>query len=116
MKTAITCLGIFLFVFASCSSNNTNKPTDNTAEQQDQARILDLLKKNQCSTCHKVADKLIGPSYQDIAARKYSQERIIQLIYKPEPQNWEGYPPMLPMNNVPMEDAKEIADWIISLQ
>ncbi|HMP30827.1 MAG TPA: hypothetical protein PKD85_14570 [Saprospiraceae bacterium] len=75
-----------------------------------------LLQKYTCIVCHTESKKLIGPSYKDIAKRKYTDERILQLIYKPEPSNWPDYPaPMVPMTNVKKVDGLKIAAWINSL-
>jgi len=37
-------------------------------------------------------------------------------MYKPVPANWEGYPPMAPMTNVPKDEALKIAKWIATLK
>jgi cytochrome c551/c552 len=61
--------------------------------------------------------KVIGPAYTDVAKRRYSDERIVELIYNPEPQNWPDYAtPMPPMAQVSKEDAMKIAKWINSLR
>jgi cytochrome c551/c552 len=76
-----------------------------------------LLQKYTCIVCHTEAKKLIGPSYKDIAKRNYTDARILQLIYKPEPSNWPDYPaPMVPMTNVKKVDGLKIAAWINSLK
>jgi cytochrome c len=79
------------------------------------ADINTLLQKYTCLACHKPDQKLVGPAYLEVAKKKYTPEKIVELIYKPEPKNWSGYPPMAPMTNVPKEDAQKIAKWIVSL-
>ncbi|MCY7350343.1 MAG: cytochrome C [Cytophagaceae bacterium] len=79
------------------------------------AEIQALLQKHICLTCHKVNVRVVGPAYKDVAKKKYTDERIVQLIYKPEPANWPGYTAMIAMTNVPKEDAMKIAKWINSL-
>ena len=65
---------------------------------------------------HQVNKRQVGPSFADIAKRKYSNERIVQLIYNPEPKNWpERETPMAPMPQVPKDEALKIAGWINSL-
>ena len=65
---------------------------------------------------HQVNKRQVGPSFADIAKRKYSNERIVQLIYNPEPKNWpEHETPMAPMPQVPKDEALKIAGWINSL-
>ena len=70
-----------------------------------------------CLSCHNPDRKLVGPSFRDIAKRKYSAEKILQLIHNPQPENWPEYPtPMPPMPQVKKEDALKIAAYINSLK
>jgi len=81
------------------------------------AEIEPLLVKNTCVACHQTSKRQVGPAYTDIAKRKYSNERIVQLIYTPEPKNWpEHETPMAPMPQVPKDEALKIAGWINSLR
>ncbi len=78
--------------------------------------IEPLLVKNTCTACHNPNQRVVGPSFADIAKRKYSNERIVELIYNPQPQNWPEYAtPMAPMPQVPRTEALQIAAWINSL-
>jgi len=80
------------------------------------ADIQPLLVKNTCSACHQEKTRQVGPAFADIAKRKYSAEKIVELIYNPEPQNWPDYStPMAPMPQVPKDEALKIAQWINSL-
>jgi cytochrome c len=80
-------------------------------------KILSLLQKNGCVSCHKADKKLMGPSYLDISQQNYSDAKILELIWQPQ-NNWKskGYPPMTPMPNVPKQDGLKIAKWINSLK
>jgi cytochrome c551/c552 len=79
-------------------------------------QIKPILTKNTCLACHAVDKKVVGPSYQDVAKRNYSNEKIIDLIYNPKPENWPDYAtPMAPMPQVPKADAAKIAAYINSL-
>ncbi|MDH3710415.1 MAG: hypothetical protein OER04_11030 [Cyclobacteriaceae bacterium] len=78
--------------------------------------IEPLLVSNTCIACHQVDKPLVGPSYQDIAKRKYTIERMVELIYNPQPKNWPEYAtPMAPMPQVPRNEALKIANWINTL-
>jgi cytochrome c551/c552 len=96
------------------------KPTGNnkaSAKVPTYAEIEPLLVKNTCTACHQVSKRQVGPSFADIAKRNYSNERIVQLIYNPEPKNWpEHETPMAPMPQVPNDEALKIAAWINSLK
>jgi cytochrome c551/c552/glucose/arabinose dehydrogenase len=92
----------------------TSKP--NSAIASSYEEVAPLLKKYTCIACHNQAKKQVGPSYKDIAKRNYSNERILKLIYKPEPSNWPDYSTeMAPMPQVKKEDGLKIASWINSL-
>lgn len=81
-----------------------------------EAQALALLKKHTCLACHAKDKKVIGPSYEDIAKRKYSDQQILALVYKPNPQNWPDYATeMAPMSHIPANDALKIASWINGL-
>ena len=78
--------------------------------------VKPLLAKNTCLACHAPDKKVVGPSYADVAKRKYSNEKIVELIYAPKPENWPDYAtPMAPMPQVPKAEAAKIAAWINSL-
>ncbi|MFD2583567.1 c-type cytochrome [Pedobacter vanadiisoli] len=76
-----------------------------------------LLTKNTCLACHNQTKRQIGPPFAEIAKRKYSPEKIFQLIHNPQPQNWPGYSTeMPPMPQVTKAEAYKIASWINSLK
>ena len=77
-----------------------------------------LAEKNLCLACHKVEEKLVGPSFRDVA-KKYqgvadAQARLIANINKGGKGVW-GTVPMPPAKDVPDEDLKTIVAWILSL-
>lgn len=74
-----------------------------------------LMSKYTCIACHRPNQRLVGPSYADVAKKKYSNEEIVNLIYNPIPEHWPGYPPMAAMKQVPKDDAMKLAVWINSL-
>jgi len=81
------------------------------------AEIEPMLVKNTCVACHQPTKRQVGPAYSDVAKRRYTNERIVQLIYNPEPKNWpEHETPMAPMPQVPKDEALKIASWINSLR
>ena len=78
-----------------------------------------LAEKNLCFSCHKVEEKLVGPSYRNVA-QKYqndveAQARIIARLQKGGKGVW-GTMPMPPVGkDVPEADLKTIVAWILSL-
>ncbi|GHB56255.1 c-type cytochrome [Persicitalea jodogahamensis] len=79
------------------------------------ADIAALLNKNTCSACHKPYERLVGPAYSEVAKKKYPISKIVELVYKPQPENWPGYPPMAPMTQVPKDEVEKLGRWINSL-
>jgi cytochrome c551/c552 len=81
------------------------------------AEIEPLLVKNTCTACHQAHKRQVGPAFADVAKRQYSVEKIVELIYNPQPKNWpEHTTPMAPMPQVPRAEALKIAAWINSLK
>lgn len=96
----------------------THQQKGKTAVQQTLSYedVKPLLTKYTCSSCHHPDKKQIGPAFKEVARRKYSVDRIVQLIHNPEPKNWPDYAvAMPPMPQVPVSDAKKIASWIRTL-
>ena len=92
------------------------KSKDKPGEVMTYEKIKPLLIKNTCVACHNPDKKLVGPGFADIAKRKYTVNKILQLIKNPQPQNWPEYStPMAPMPQVSEADARKIATWINSL-
>jgi cytochrome c551/c552 len=75
-----------------------------------------LMVKYTCAACHKPYERMVGPSYADVAKRKYSVAQMVSLVYNPKPENWPEYTPMAPMLQVPKKDVEKIAAWINTLK
>ena len=116
-----TILLIVLFVGLGLSSIAQTKPKVSKATTTTPKPVVvpkeinDLLTKHTCFACHKADTKLVGPAYTDVAKKKYTEEQIVELVHKPEPSHWPGYPPMAALPHVPKEDIIKIAKWINSL-
>jgi cytochrome c551/c552 len=66
--------------------------------------------------CHNENAKLVGPAFSEIAKRNYTNEQILELVYKPNPENWPDFATeMAPMSHVPKADVLKIAAWINTL-
>jgi len=79
----------------------------------------ELAKKNNCTACHKVEGKLVGPAYKDVAA-KYkgdakAEAMLIDKVKKGGMGVW-GPIPMPPNAAVKDEDIKAIVKWVLSLK
>jgi cytochrome c len=106
MKKIVLSLGIILATMAATKAQTKIPPN-----------IQKLLQKNTCLACHNPDNKLVGPAYVEVMKqKKYTAAQIVELIYKPKPANWPGYPAMVGMAQVPKSEAQEIAKWIVTLK
>jgi cytochrome c len=115
------CMG---FLILSCSQKE-NKPVDITSSET--TSISEPAKTNlsgdqiietlDCTGCHTVNERMIGPSYQEIAD-KYSEKDIELLaskIIEGGSGVW-GSVPMQPHPQVSKEDAKKMVEYILTLK
>ena len=78
-----------------------------------------LAKSKNCMSCHAVDKKLVGPSYKDVA-KKYAGDakavdNLAAKIIKGGSGVW-GAVPMPPNANVNADEAKKLAQWVMSLK
>ena len=101
---------IFIFAALLCVLSSSV-----IAQSSPPANVKKIMDKYACLSCHKVGEKLIGPSFVDIASKKkYTDAKMVQLIRSPKQANWPGFPPMAPITNISDADAKTVATWINS--
>lgn len=77
-----------------------------------------LAQKSACMSCHQVAKKVVGPSFKDVA-KKYkgdaaAADHIVTVIKKGGKGVW-GPVPMPPHPQVSDDNAKKLANWVLSL-
>lgn len=87
------------------------------SDNPDYKKGLALIAKNDCLTCHKVDEKLIGPAYRDVA-NKYTDKDIPMLaakIIKGGLGVW-GQVPMTPHPNLSVADAEQMVKYILLLK
>ena len=78
-----------------------------------------LMQKDGCAACHGIDKKIVGPAYVDVAA-KYkgdpgAQAKLFQKIKAGGAGVW-GPIPMPPNPQVPDDDIKALASWILALK
>ncbi len=77
-----------------------------------------LAQKSACMSCHQMDKKVVGPSFKDVA-KKYkgdakAEEHLVGVIKKGGKGVW-GPIPMPPHPQVSDDNAKKLADWVLSL-
>jgi cytochrome c len=79
----------------------------------------DLIKKDGCTACHAVDKKIIGPAYNDVAAKYKGDAKapayLFDKVKKGGSGVW-GQIPMPPNTQVPDQDVKTIVAWILALK
>lgn len=84
------------------------------AAQADEA----LAKKHNCSTCHMVDKKSVGPSYKDIAKKYKGQAdaaaKLAEKVKKGGSGVW-GPVPMPPNAAVPDADIQKLVGWVLAM-
>ncbi|MFP3891516.1 c-type cytochrome [uncultured Ralstonia sp.] len=83
----------------------------------DAARAQSLANQNACLGCHAVDRKLVGPSYQDVAA-KYkgdagAQAKLIKKVREGGMGVW-GQIPMPANPKISDADLKTVIDWVLA--
>lgn len=83
----------------------------------DAGKAMDLASKNACTGCHAVDKKLVGPSYQDVAARYKGQKdaaaTLVKIVKAGGSGTW-GNIPMPPNAGISEADAKIVIEWILA--
>jgi len=87
-----------------------------SAQAQD---AMALLTKYGCTACHAIDKKVVGPAYNEVAA-KYKGDKNAQAALEKKVKDggvgvW-GQIPMPPNAATPPNDIKELVTWILALK
>ncbi len=144
MKKTFLILGICSVILACNSNDKTSSSSDTTSAGADQSAVAqqpnadtnankigtdspgtsagkgeELINKSDCLTCHKVDVKLLGPAYQEVAAKYPATDENIKMlagkIIEGGSGNW-GDIPMAPHPSISQGDAAEMVKYILSLK
>lgn len=129
MKKALAVIAGLAFLVACGGGNTENKQTEETpatttetaapASSPEAERGMELIAKSDCLTCHKVAEANIGPAYEAVAAKYPDNDAVVdslsQKIIKGGAGNW-GTVPMTPHPDMPVDDAKAMVRYVLSLK
>lgn len=100
-------------------SETTAPAADNSMVVAVAGKGKELIAAQDCATCHKETEKVIGPSFKEIAAKYPANDANIATladkIIKGGSGNW-GEIPMAPHAGVPKEDAVEMVKYILSVK
>jgi len=132
LKKYYVAIALLAFIGA-CSSNKTENKDAKAAEtpaaaapaandlsaNPDYQKGLELIAKSDCLTCHKVNEKLTGPSYRDVANKYENTSANITMltskILKGGQGVW-GTIPMTPHAQMTEADAAQMVKYILLLR
>lgn len=92
--------------------------TENTATSvATNSKGASLIASSDCLSCHKEHDKLVGPSYAEVAAKYTSADidKLADKIIKGGSGSF-GEVPMSPHPAVSVDDAKEMVKYILTVK
>lgn len=102
---------------AAAAPTETAAPS--VSDNPDYQKGLELVAKSDCLTCHKVAEKNIGPAYQEVAAKyentKANVKMLAEKIIKGGKGNW-GEVMMTAHPTVSQADAEQMVKYILLLK
>ncbi|MFI5130217.1 MAG: c-type cytochrome [Chitinophagales bacterium] len=103
--------------------NGTEEKKENTdlSSNPDYQKGLELIIKNDCLGCHKVDEKIQGPTYRDVANKYASMPDTIighlaKKIISGGAGVWADFPLMTPHPALSEEDAKAMVKYILLLK
>ena len=81
----------------------------------------DLLKKHACTQCHAIDKKVLGPAYNDVAAKYKADPKAATTLFNSvkngSKDKWGPPPVPMPANDkVPDADIKVMVSYILSLK
>ena len=79
----------------------------------------DLAQKKNCMACHATDKKLVGPAYKDVAAKYAGQKDAVDKLAEKVMKGGSGVwgPVPMPANpQVTAAEAKQLAQWILTLK
>ncbi len=77
----------------------------------------ELAKKNNCTACHSIEKKVVGPAWMDVS-KKYKGEagakaKLVAKVIKGGSGNWGAMP--MPPNKLSEADAGTLVDFVLGL-
>lgn len=131
MKHTLFILACFVLSLAACGggdtkteSNTSTAPTETAPAAPSTASTEKhpgerLIAKSDCIACHNKVQKVIGPSYEEIAAKYTADDKNVELLASKIIAGGQGVWGTVPMTahaNLSKEDAKEMVNYILSLK
>ncbi|MBL0133648.1 MAG: c-type cytochrome [Chitinophagaceae bacterium] len=126
MKKVLLVMSAAVLLYA-CGGEGTKAPeTTATPETKTtpaaaaaEEKGLNILASLDCTTCHKINEKSIGPAYMDVSKKYEATEANIDSlahkVIKGGTGVW-GTVPMTPHPNLSLDSAREVVKYVLSLK
>ncbi|HUR12029.1 MAG TPA: c-type cytochrome [Flavitalea sp.] len=128
MMKKLFVLGLLTAFVYACSDGDTKS----TEEKKDSLKAetpapaaktsdkgLELVAQSDCTTCHKINEKNIGPAYMDVSKKYEATDANIDSLASKVINGGQGVwgtVPMTPHPDLSREDAKEMVKYVLSLK
>lgn len=87
------------------------------AREGDAASFKDIATRSGCLACHGIANKIVGPGFNEVAARykgdAKAEDRLVAKVMNGGAGAW-GQVPMPPQSQLKEDDAKRLVRWLLS--
>jgi len=128
MKKTILMMAV-LSVLAACgggdkeknttsSETKTESPAGDLSSNPIYQKAVKIIANSDCTTCHHIEDKLVGPAWRDVAKKYAGQDTAVQYLaakIKAGGSGVWGQVPMAPHATMSDEDAKTLAEYVMLL-
>ncbi|MBB2145611.1 c-type cytochrome [Pedobacter sp. LMG 31464] len=126
MKKTLLFLSAITFLLAACGGSTSDSDTASTTpppapvESKSAMEPGELLiVKSDCVGCHHKENKLIGPAYQEIAAKYPATDENVNLLAEKIVKGGKGVwgsVPMTPHTKITNDEAKSMVKYILTLK
>jgi len=102
---------------SSTASAEDAVPPGLTKEEYEKA--ISLIASSDCLTCHKVDEKVTGPSYRDVSKKYESTDANIEMLANKVKKGGSGVwgqAMMTPHDTLSLDDAKVMVKYILALK
>jgi cytochrome c len=103
---------LIFFAAGVLATTGASAALDNKAAEE-------MMKKDGCAACHAVDKKVVGPAYQEVAAKYKGDAKAAAMLadkVKKGGSGVWGQIPMPPNSFVSDADIKELVAWILTLK
>ena len=103
---------------ATTSETKTEAPANDLSGNPIYQKAVKIIAGSDCTTCHHINDKLVGPAWKDVAKKYAGQDTAVQYLahkIKVGGSGVWGQVPMAAHATMSDEDAKTLAEYVMLL-